>query len=500
VTDEKPRLTEPAAAAKILEQKLKEPTRARTIADAAAESGLPLRDAESGLTFLTSEYRGHLRVTDDGDLLYLFPTGFTKPWETREQWERAVTAVGHALASAGRFIVRAWLLIAMVGYALLFLAMIIGLSTAGGRRDDDRGPGLSMLGGLFRMIADAMFWTFRPFTPLYVMDPYLYDGGAYAGAPARFGEQRRRARQEPEVPFYERVNRFVFGPREAPKDPLAERARIVEEIRARKGRIGVADVMRVTGLSRDEADPLMARLMLDYDGDVDVGEQGGIVYRFPNIRKTAGLQLVVPPPNIRVGSAAWDTKKVAPPLTGNPGGSNVAIAALNGFNLLASAWVLANGMTIHNLFLSMQKHHPRILPDDGTPIVLGVIPLLFSILIFALPLFRAIGRRFTVARAAKENARLAIMKEVLTHAPKKELVADETLKKVYRVATGEEPSSKEITRQVVALGGDVDTGPNGEVRYRFADLEAEAEAVEDERAHAHESEARAGKVIFASDA
>ncbi len=38
--------------------------------------------------------------------------------------------------------------------------------------------------------------------------------------------------------------------------------------------------MRVTGLPRDEADPLMSRLMLDYDGSVEVSDEGGIFYRF----------------------------------------------------------------------------------------------------------------------------------------------------------------------------------------------------------------------------
>ena len=56
-------------------------------------------------------------------------------------------------------------------------------------------------------------------------------------------------------------------------------------IRAGKGRIGLADVMRVTGLPREKADPMMARLMLDYEGDVDVSEEGGIVYRFAAIRE-----------------------------------------------------------------------------------------------------------------------------------------------------------------------------------------------------------------------
>ena len=43
-----------------------------TVADATAPSGLPLRDAERGLHELVAEYRGHLRVTDEGELLYSF--------------------------------------------------------------------------------------------------------------------------------------------------------------------------------------------------------------------------------------------------------------------------------------------------------------------------------------------------------------------------------------------------------------------------------------------
>jgi len=84
-----------------------------------------LRDTEVGLTWLTHEYRGHLRVTEDGDLLYLFPNGFTKPWETREAAFRLFRRVARALAGAGRFILRAWLLIAMV---VAFVAGLIAVS------------------------------------------------------------------------------------------------------------------------------------------------------------------------------------------------------------------------------------------------------------------------------------------------------------------------------------------------------------------------------------
>ena len=493
---------EPPAAADVLRRKLQDPTKPMTVADASVASGLAQRDAEAGLHWLTSEYRGHLRVTEDGDLVHVFPHGFTKPWETREATARFIASIGKALFAAGRFVVRAWLLIAMVAYALIFVALLIALTFARGSNDRDNGigAGAGLAGGLFRAIGDALFWTFHPFSPLYIGSSYG-SGYGYAGAP-----RSARMRDPNEVPFYEKVNRFVFGPPAPPVDPQAMRARILEEIRAQKGRIGLADVMRVTGLPRHEADPLMARLMLDHEGSVDVAEQGGIIYRFESLRRTADEATDGARAPLRGArkQAAWDAPAKLPPLTGNPGGSNLAIAALNGFNLLASGWVLAHGLTISNLFTLLTYHPPRgapplVLPYDGVPIALGLVPLFFSAALFVLPMVRALVRMGQEKKVAQENARLAILKEVLTRAPKKEPVPDEALRSAYRIATGADPTSKEITARVVDLGGDVDVGPEGEVRYRFADLEAEAEALEDERAHASPGEAKLGRVVFASD-
>ncbi len=493
---------DPAAAAEVLRKKIADPKRPMTAADASVESGLPLRDVTAGLHVLTSEYRGHLRVTEDGDLVHVFPHGFEKPWETREAFARVFDKVKGGLLAAGRFIVRAWLLIALVAYALAFVAILVGLTFARGSNDNrsQGGGGAALAGGLFRAVGDALFWTFHPWSPLYVGDSYGY---GYASSP----RERRGARRggADDVPFYEKVNRFVFGPPVPARDPLAERARVLHEIREKKGRIGLADVMRITGLPREEADPLMARLMLDHEGEVEVGEQGGIFYRFEALRRTAeedneDMRRAPRPTGAR---AAWERPAVLPPLTGNDAGANLGIAALNGFNLLASAFVLDHGLTVSNLILLFTAHPrrgdpPIVLPHDGVPIAFGLVPLVFSIALFALPAIRAMFRAREAKKVARENARLAILREVLARAPKKEPVPDEVLRKAYRVATGEEASSKEITRRVVDLGGDVDVGPEGEVRYRFVDLEAEAEAVEDERAHAKDAEARLGRVVFSS--
>lgn len=477
---------DPAAAAEILRRALPDPKRPMTVADASVASGLPLRDAESGLHWLTKEFRGHLRVTEDGDLVHLFPYGFEKPWETREAMAEAARAVGRALSGIGRFVVRAWILVVMVGYALLFVALLLGLTFARqGSSDRDDGPGTAILAGLFRMIADALFWTFHPWSPFYLDVGSRSRGGRRRGVAGRGGAD--------DVPFYEKVNRFVFGPAARAPDPHAARARVLAEVRAKKGRVGLADVMRVTGLPREEADSLMAQLMLDHDGTVEVGDQGGIVYRFEALRRTAGAHDGGRP------SPAWEAPPVLAPLTGNTGLANTAIAALNGFNLLVSAWVLGQGLTLSNLALLFSREPPPVLPDDGVPLALGLVPFTFSLALFVLPLARAALRTRSKRRVAEETARLNVLREVLARAPHKEPVPDEALRQAVRVATGSEPDSRAITAQVVALGGDVDVGPEGEVRYRFADLEAEAEALEEERARAPESEARLGAVVFASD-
>ena len=460
-----------------------------TIADASAKSGLALWDAERALHALVSEFRGHLRVTSDGDLLFRFPTGFTKPWETRTALAKAAGTVGRALVGAARFIVRAWIAIVLVGYVLLFIAIFIALSAARSGESRDRGGGIGIAGVFLRVVFDALFWTFHPFSPFAYRS---YDSPSYG---AGYGYQMQP--QEPKTPFYEKVNRFFFGPETPAPDPRAMEKTILAEIRAQKGRIGLADVMRVTGLPRDEADPLMSRLMLEYGGTVDVSEEGGIAYRFAEIRKTAA-----DPALASQGRPApvWSRPTEATPLTGNSVGSNLLIVLLNGFNLVASLWALSQDMTIARVTALLQGVPWLKLPPAGTAIALGIVPLVFSIALFALPLFRAVWQPFKARRAARENGRKAMLRAVLEKVGRKQGVSEEELIGAWATAAGSPPDPKTISREVVALGGDVDLEDAAKgVRYRFPDLEAEAKAVEAEREAAAEDEARMAPVVFSSE-
>ncbi|OGQ10048.1 MAG: hypothetical protein A2138_21720 [Deltaproteobacteria bacterium RBG_16_71_12] len=468
-------------AATLLEAALKKSVRKGgklTSADAATAGGLPLREAEAALHALVARYRGTLSATDKGELLFHFPYGLSLPL-TKQPWLlRAVDKVKRTVLGVGKFVVRAWISIVMVAYALIFLAVGIALATR-----DERGG--AIVGAVLRVVFEALWWTFHPFSPFAAVN--VWDDRSW-GRP-----------REKKAPFYQRVNRFVFGPEEKKPDAQELERRILLQMRAHKGRIGIGDVLRVTGLPREEADPLMARLMLDYQGEVKVTDDGAIFYEFPDVRRTVEQGHVVAPPPV------WREQVKARPITGNDGGSNWTVTLLNGFNLAMSLVAMKTNLTIDRL-LHIIEHWKSVvpvppLPYDGTPLVFGLIPFVFSALIFALPVYRWATDAKRKKQAAEENGRRAVLKAVLEATGKGEGVTEGKLKGAWQQATGEEPDLSTLRRQVVELGGDIDleeAEDTGRAPYRFRDLEAEVKALAAERSQASDEEQQVGKVVFAS--
>lgn len=482
------RTLEAEKAAAILMTALKGHRGDLTVADAAAKGGIALREAELGLHYLSSKYRGTLSATANGDLLFRFPYGLSLPISKRPGFISFIEKAKNKILGVGKLVLRAWIAIALIGYVGIFLAVLLALLLSG--RSDERGGGAGALFYvLLRVVAEALFWTFHPFSP-FANNTWeqRQSGSRYAS----------RAREQ-KVPFYERVNRFVFGPEQKKLDPRELERRIISQIRANKGRVGIADVMRVTGLPREEADPLMARLMLDYEGDVEVSEDGAIFYVFAALRRTAQETVVDRPP-----PPAWVEKATAQPVTGNQGNSNFLISALNGFNLLMSLFALQANLTLDRLMFWWQTKDIPIpvppLPYDGVPLFLGLVPFVFSALIFTMPVYRWATQASREKQAKQENARRAVLKVVLESSAKGGVLVDD-VKKAWTAAAGSEPDDAELSRQIAALGGDVDLDAveRGErAQYRFRDLEAEVAALQKEREQASESEKDVGEVVYRS--
>lgn len=469
-------LMDPKDAAQLITMRLKRPKGAFTISDICAQSGLSIANAKAGLTHLTYAFRGHLGATSQGELIYTFPYGFSKPWEKVEWLDRAWQKFKSTMLGVAKFVVRAWLSIVLIVYVAVFAAILIALTFSQKSDDRDRdssGPSL-MMHALLRLVSDALFWTFHPFSPF------------------RMGANPYDRRPKSGVPFYEKVNRFFFGMQPAPQDPLAMQQKLIALIRAKSGRIGIFDVMRVTGWPKAKADPVLAKLMLDFDGEVSVSDEGGIVYTFKDVRKTAQVATNVEPEPI------WNKVEKLLPLTGNSAETNLMIAGLNGFNWFMSTMAIANAWTFENLGLILngaKAHGPMVL--TGTPIVLGWVPFWFSTMLFALPLIRLFYRSKAKRKIAKENGRRGLLWAVLNRLDAKG-IPEETLRDAYKSRAGIAPSDRELLREIVLLGGELTVNEAGQHWYQFVDLELERSALIKARQAASGQETGVGDLVFSS--
>ena len=373
-----------------------------------------------------------------------------------------------------------------MGYALVFLALLLALTL---RSDSDRdGPG-EALGVVFRIILEALYWTFHPFSPMYLSrEP---------------GWMHQSGRRHKKIAFYEKVNRFVFGPPKPERDKLEEERKVLAEIRAQKGRVSPADVMRVTGLVRDEAERLLLRLMVDYQGDLEVADSGAIIYKFKDLRMTAREQSLA---TATRPQPAWLERLQVMPLTGNAAGSNVFFVLLNTFNLGASGYVLANGFTLERLTFLLTQVTDRegervpMPPADGIPLVLGAIPFAFSAALFLFPLLRALKQPGEKARVARENGWRGVLQLVLTGRGAGWPSPRRTWPPPSRWRRGRSRRRRSCWTPSAPPAARPTWMKKGRMVYKFDTVESELQAAEADRRAASGEEARPGAVVFDSAA
>jgi hypothetical protein len=413
-----------------------------TKADAVAKSGLPVPVTEQALGDLLKEYRSHVAATEEGELIYQFDPSFSR--RDAVPFSEKLAKLGNALWKGFTFLFKISIVTTLAVYFLVFVAMLLALIFA--RRSDDRDSGDHMDFGW------PLFW-------MWGWGPM--DDGRY-----------HRRRRLPEKPLYKKVFEFVFGPPKPPVDPLAEEKEILAYIRQKNGRIAAVDLVELMGWDFARAEEEATRLLVNYGGEPEVTDDGVVVYAFKDIRKTAAPGQ--PEPSV---SPAWERLESKPPLTGNRTGTNVAISLFNGFNLLAPFWIVpAFEARMHESFAGQQ-------------FLLHDYPLVFSSLLFAVPLGRWLVDKIRDRGRRRRNARKRLLQRVLVRrgqaAPQEALAPDAEL-------------AQALNKELVALGGDIETDANGQMLYAFPRVREELAAMDKARAQASTRERDPGAIVFSS--
>ncbi|MDX1492607.1 MAG: hypothetical protein R3253_00930 [Longimicrobiales bacterium] len=438
-----------------------------TAGDVVADTGLPADTVREGLKSLLESHRGHLEVSDAGELVYEFD-----PRLIERGSEPALARVVRKAKQGLQAAFKAWIVVMLVVYFVVFVVLIVAAVVAGQRGDSRGGWG----GGRGRGGFDV-----NPFFWYWIWGPRWRLGRPYYGH-----RWERTLGKRDRVPFYKKVFAFVFGPdRPRPTQEQLDRAKL-RLIRARSGVVSTADLVAHTGSSFDEAEEEMARLLGAYDGEAAVSPDGELVYAFPQLMTTVrgGRRPREPNP-------AW--LRLEPPLelTGNTAGANAVVAGMNGFTLLASAtapWFI----------------FPRLgLGGTAAYVGLVLVPVIFSLLFFMGPLVRMAGVKMENRRRAHRNVRRVLLGHVYRRALDGEEVG---VREAHAFVEGKltdqlvrrEAVERVLQELAAELDADVSVRDDGEVRYRFDEIPRQMSAGEAARRRLRLDERAVDRIVFST--
>ena len=351
-----------------------------TLGDVVSSVGLPRDEVEDTLKSLLESRQGHLEVSDSGEVVYLFDRKLIR----RDR----VSTIQRLKSTAKRVLTgafKAWIVTMLVVYFVVFVILVIAAVVAMMSRGGDRRSGGSWGRGAGRHAGHFHFPSFWLW--YYIWTPRWRLGNPYYG---RRWEATLEKDSRP--PFYKKVFAFVFGPdRPKPTRKQLDRSTL-RLIRARRGALTTAELIEHTALGMPEAEEEMGRLLGSYAGEPTVSPDGELVYAFPELMTSAHGAVKAREPN-----PAWMRMEYPLELTGNEKKHDAAIIGMNGFTLAAGAtapWFIFPQLGI-----------------GGTAAFVGLvlIPVVFSVLFFSVPLLRVLGvRKENRARQARNVRRLVL--------------------------------------------------------------------------------------------
>ena len=472
-----------------------------TVADLAALTGLPLQQLEAELPAVADEFGARLKVTESGEILYSFPRGMRSRFTGfLPRAKKFLRILGRAALEAAKALFKAWIVVMLVGYFVLFIAIALFSLVAsvaiqqggsGGRsRDDRRGGGL---GGLML--------TTRLFDSLIRIWFYseLFKGPERRGITADRREKR---------PLHKAVFSYVFGD----GDPnmswsTIEKRAVLAFLQGHKGLITMPEFMAITGLEGPEAELAINAYLLEFEGSPEVSGSGSLYFSFPKLLSRAAQssdRTSQPLPLKRLEVFSSNTPK-----------ADRTFRLINIFNLAFGGYFLYNVMAVGSAIyitttkgLALRGGFAFIYSGAGylfqllgsaNPIPgifwgLGVVPLVFSGLFFAIPGIRSLALRRRNEAIKFENLRRIFYGRAIK--ARGELKPQEVQSSVDEARPADQTATERIARNLAAWSAAEVT----EKGYEFKEIARVQEDMEGLRSSVDEAGYAPGPTVFDTDA
>lgn len=472
----------------VLEKRLSNSDGHFTLTDAASATGLPVEEARQALDTLMTKYVCRLKVTDNGDLIYDFGKNPLRRGEKTSA--EKIQEVKDWLWKAFTIFFKLWITVTLVVYFVIFLVLLIIMivaMVASKSKDSDRRDDRGSFGSFyifFNVFSSLFRWNTHSRNIYYERDEYGYPYQHYQPTQSALGNTSGTPKEN--KAFVASVYDFVFGPPRVETSPLANQQEVAAYLRQQKGIVVVPEMKALAGWNSEQAESFFSDCVVRFNGDAVISENGvlyGDFYELTrSVNKTEDTKVVW----------YWDEYEPEYEVTGNTTGRNTLIMFLNGFNLVFAL------LAMNGFFDPIFGHGYSFL----TNIVLGWVPLLFSIIFFAVPLLRYFGiQKLQVSRHIN-NIRKRLMRIIFTN--RDSALSLDTITQVANSKQGQEENlSKEVVEKTMKeilqdFAGEIELTDSEKMVYKFPKLQYELQEVKNLRAK-RASGQDLGNVIFDID-
>ncbi|MDR1351961.1 MAG: hypothetical protein LBK05_01665 [Treponema sp.] len=377
-----------------------------TVADIVARTALPLETVRDLVPAAADEYSGRLEVTESGEIRYSFPHGFASKYRGfRAGLRRAAAGFSKGLKIGASWAFKVWIMGMLVGYFLFFMLLAVAalaLSVAASSQSNSSSRSSKGDGGL--LLASSLFNT--------IIRIWFYS--ELLNADRRYSRSYSNAPAKPKGrPLYKAIFSFVFGD----EDPNArwdeqEKRAVIAYIQGNRGVITVPELAMLAGLTPSEAEDRITAYCAEFGGSPEATEDGTVVYRFDELLLRADRR------DRSFGDLSGPIKRLKA-FSSNAKKLNGWLAAINGVNLAFGGYFLFNALKSGHILT--QAHFQasswfygvsyillsRFLTDPlpFITVVLGWIPIVFSLLFWAVPAARSFGVKKENEEIKLENFR-----------------------------------------------------------------------------------------------
>ena len=468
-----------------------------TVSDMCAATALPLSQVKELIPRAADEYSAQLKVTESGQIIYSFPNGFKSRYHgfgvtMARFFEKFIKGLG----IVSSFLFKIWIMVMLIGYFLLFMALALGsifLSLAGNSKNSNRRSGGGFVSyGLFRFIWRLWFYS------------EMADSMKGRSSRSFSGQQSRRASAGTR-PLHKAIFSFVFGDDDVNKGAdIACKKAIIAYVQSHKGIISMPEFMAISGKSPADAEPALLAFCVEYNGSPEASEDGTIVYRFEELLQRTQTQdrsfANLSPPIAGLNKFSGNTKTM-----------NTWFGIINTVNLIFGSYfaicAIKTGAVIFTgeskiksmydftyLLFGLLSSNPPLFIG----IVLGLIPIVFSVLFWLIPAVRFHHMKRNNENIKLENLRRLGFNHIWSNpaAVKESDIQsqiDECKPKNMRAA------QKRILKDMCLYSvPEIIADDSGTMQYSFNELVREKDALEKCRAAVRSESSQLGSVVFDS--